>query len=268
MNISLRRAALAASTVGVLLLAACGSDDSGSSEPGGFDLVREGTLTACTNAPYFPFEFEDADAPSGYSGFDIDLLQAVADELDLELAVENVSFDAIQSGTTLAAGQCDIGASAITITEERAANVTFADPYYDSLQSLLVPADSDISAIDDLAGRSVAVQAGTTGLNYARENAPGASLVEYPEDNVMWSALQAGQVDAILQDLPVNVEHARDDAGYVIVEEYPTDEQYGFAMGRDAQTELVDAVNDALETLRADGTYDEIYDSYFAIDEG
>lgn len=272
MNTSLRRAALAASTVGVLLLAAaCGSDEDGSGDTaadGALDLVSEGTLTACTNAPYFPFEFEDADAPSGYSGFDIDLLQAVADELDLELAVENVSFDAIQSGTTMAAGQCDIGASAITITEERAANVTFSDPYYDSLQSLLVAADSGIESIDDLAGRPVAVQSGTTGLNYARENAPEASLVEYPEDAVMWSALQSEQVDAILQDLPVNVEHAREDSGYVIVEEYPTDEQYGYALAGDAPAELVDAVNNALQALRENGTYDEIYDSYFAADEG
>jgi len=257
------------------VLAGCG--DGGDSNEGtpagdgpgaGLDLVSDGTLTACTNAPYPPFEFEDAEAPSGYSGFDIDLLQAMADDLGLDLRVENVSFDAIQSGTTLAAGQCDLGASAITITEERAANVTFSDPYYDSLQSLLVPADSGIASIQDLDGMTVGVQAGTTGLSYAQENAPdGAELVEYPGDGELWPALQAGQIDAILQDLPVNITHARDDEAYVIAEEYPTDEQYGFAMAGDAPAELVDAINTALANVRDNGTYQEIYDSYFAIDD-
>ncbi len=256
----------------LLLLSACGNgDDGGSSDTGTGDaadlgLISEGTLTACSNVPYPPFEVEDAEAPSGYSGFDIDLLQAIADELGLTLEVANVGFDALQSGTVFAAGQCDIGASAITITEERAANITFSDPYYDSLQSLLVATDSGIASIDDLAGKSVGVQAATTGLSYAQENAPeGTNLVEYPGDSELWSALQAGQVDAVLQDLPVNLEHVTE-GEYEIVEEYTTDEQYGYAMAKDASPELVEAINTSLQTLRDEGTYQEIYDSYFAVD--
>jgi polar amino acid transport system substrate-binding protein len=264
-----RRTALAASAVAALLLvSACGSDEEGQSgSDDAFGLVSAGTLTACSDVPYPPFEVEDAEAPSGYSGFDIDLLQAIADDLELDLAVEDVSFEALQSGTTLAAGQCDIGASAITITPEREQNLTFSDPYYDSLQSLLVPADSGIESIADLAGKSVGVQAGTTGLSYAQENVPeGTELVEYPSDGELWPAIQAGQIDAILQDLPVNVEHTREDESYVIVEEYSTDEQYGYAMAKDASEELVTAINDALQTLRDEGTYQEIYDSYFAVE--
>ncbi|WP_152176371.1 transporter substrate-binding domain-containing protein, partial [Mycobacterium tuberculosis] len=98
-----------------------------------------------------------------YTGFDIDLLGAIAEQLDLELSVQDVGFDALQSGTTLAAGQCDIGASAMTITDERKANIDFSDPYYDSLQSLLVRTDSGIKSIDDLDGKNVGVQQGTTG---------------------------------------------------------------------------------------------------------
>src|SRR5690625_6513690 len=121
MTISLRRAAVAACAAALLVLAGCG--DGGDSNEGtpagdgpgaGLDLVNDGTLTACTNAPYPPFEFEDAEAPSGYSGFDIDLLQAMADDLGLDLRAENVRLDALQSGTSSAAGQCDLGASAIT----------------------------------------------------------------------------------------------------------------------------------------------------------
>lgn len=262
-----RRSAFAATAaVALLLVSACGSDEGESGESAGLGLVREGTLTACSNVPYPPFEVEDPEAPSGYSGFDIDLLQAIADDLELDLAVENVSFEALQSGTTFVSGQCDIGASAITITPEREENLTFSEPYYDSLQSLLVAPDSGIESIADLAGKNVGVQAGTTGLSYAEENAEGATLVEYPGNAELWSAIQAGQIDAILQDLPVNIENAEADPSYVIVEEYSTDEQYGYAMAKDASAELVEAIDSSLQSLRDDGTYQEIYDSYFAVD--
>ncbi|WP_156253372.1 ABC transporter substrate-binding protein [Pseudactinotalea terrae] len=261
-------AALAATTS--LALAACGGGSGGDDEGGegggtDLELVTPGTLTVCSEVPYPPFEVEDSSAPSGYSGFDIDLAQAIADSLELELVVQDVSFDGIQSGTAYASGQCDMGASAVTITEERQANLDFSDPYYDSLQSLLVAADSGIASLADLAGQPVAVQATTTGEAYAQENAPAdAELISYPGDAEMWPALQAGQVVAILQDLPVNLTHAQEDPAYVIVEEYDTDESYGFAFGKDSNPNLLAAVNEALQTMRDDGSYQELYDSYFS----
>lgn len=272
-----RRLTLTALTLSAALtLAACGGggDDEATDGASGtaaadvdLGLVQEGVLTACSDVPFPPFEVEDPSAPSGYSGFDIDLLQAVADNLGLELEVQDVSFDALQSGTTLAAGQCDIGASGMTITEERKANIDFSDPYYDSLQSLLVSTDSGIESIEDLAGRTVGVQQGTTGKRYTEENAPeGTEIVEYPSDGELWPALQAGQIDAILQDLPVNVEHTKADEQYVIVEEYDTDEQYGYALAKGERPELLAAINEQLAALREDGSYQEIYDSYFATD--
>lgn len=264
-----RRTLTALGSAGALvLLAACGGDGDDETSEGDFGLVAgDGTLTACTNAPYVPFEYEDAEAPSGYSGFDIDLLQAIADELDLDLTVNNVSFEALQSGTAMAAGQCDVAASAITITPEREENLAFADPYYDSLQSLLVPDDSGVTTLGDLGGARIGVQAATTGRSYAEENAPrSAELVDFPTDGELWPALQAGQVDAVLQDLPVNIAHVQRNEGYSVVEEYATDEQYGFAFDGDVDEALVDAFNDALQALHDNGTYDEIYDSYFAAD--
>ena len=230
-----------------------------------FGLVQEGTLTVCSDIPYPPFEFEEADSPSGYAGFDIDLVTAIADSLGLEVAVQVVGFDGLQSGTTLVAGTCDMAASAMTITEERAQNIDFSDPYYDSLQSLLVAADSGIESIDDLAGKKVGVQQGTTGEAYATENVPeGAEILSFPSDGELWPALQGNVIDAILQDQPVNVEHARADSGYVLVEEYNTDEQYGFAFAKGEKTALLEAVNAALQDLRDDGTYQQIYDTYFS----
>jgi polar amino acid transport system substrate-binding protein len=262
---------LALAAAATLTLAGCatGNGDAGGESPaaGGdeYGLIEAGVLTVCSDVPYPPFEVEDASAESGYSGFDIDLLGAIAEKLGLELSVQDVGFDGLQSGTTLVAGTCDIGASAMTITEERKANIDFSDPYYDSLQSLLVRADSGIESIDDLDGKTVGVQQGTTGEAYANENAPeGTEIVQYPSDGELWPAIQAGQIDAILQDLPVNLEHERADSTYTIVEEYETDESYGFAFAKGEKTELLEAVNDALAELREDGTYQEIYDSYFS----
>ena len=244
-----------------LSAAACGGDSGGSTK-GGADLIKDGTLTVCSDVPYPPFEDFDKSAPSGFTGFDIDVVQAIADGLDLKLAVKDESFDGLQSGLTLNSGACDLVASAMTITADREKNLDFSDGYYDSEQSLLVPADSDIASIGDLSGKKVGVQQGTTGKQYAEDNATGADIVSFPSDAEMYSAIKAGQVDALLQDLPVNLDHTKD-GKFQVVEKYSTDEKYGFAIkqGNDA---LVKEINDELAKLHDDGTYDDIYNKYFS----
>ncbi len=226
-------------------------------------LVAEGTLTVCSEVPYAPFEVEDADAPSGYSGFDIDLMQAIADELGLELAVVNATFDSLTSGAAFAAGTCDLAATAMTITDERDENIDFSDGYYNAAQSLAVPTDSDLATLADVEGR-LGVQTGTTGQAYAEENAPEtAELVEFESGADLFLALESGDIVAILQDLPVNVERATANGDIEVVETYETDENYGFAFPEEGAEDLVEAVNGALSTLRDNGTYDEIYNEYF-----
>jgi polar amino acid transport system substrate-binding protein len=252
--------------VALLTFSACGSDDSssGDSETSGGEssalpVVSEGALTVCSDIPYPPFEVEDG---GEYTGFDIDLMREIASGLDLELEVQDTGFDALQSGLTLNSNQCDVAASAMTITEEREENLDFTDAYYDSEQSLLVAEDSDIASIDDLSGRKVGVQQGTTGKNYTEENAPSdTEVVSFPSDGEMFQAIKAGQVDALLQDLPVNIEHERS-GGFMVVEQYETGEQYGFAVKQD-NTEVLDAINEQLAELRDSGRYQEIYDEYF-----
>jgi polar amino acid transport system substrate-binding protein len=254
--------ALSSASVLALTLSACGSDDSDPADAGDLGLVTDGTLTVCSDVPYPPFEDFDDSTESGYTGFDIDIVAAVAEGLELELEVKDSSFDALQSGLALNAGQCDLVASAMTINEDRKKNLDFTDGYYDSKQSLLVAEGSDIASIDDLEGKQVGVQQGTTGKAYAEENATGAELITFPSDAEMYQAMQASQVDALLQDLPVNLEHTRDGA-YTIVEEYETDEQYGFAVKK-GNTALVEAVNEQLTALRDSGDYDTLYDTYFS----
>lgn len=248
------------------------ADDDGSSGDDGdsadvdtasLGLVTDGTLTVCSDVPYPPFEDFDDSAPSGFVGFDIDIVQYVADGLGLDLVVKDSSFDGLQSGLSLNAGECDMAASAMTITEERAQNIAFSDGYYDSLQSLLVPDDSDIASIEDLSGTRVAVQQGTTGEAYAQENTPDdTELVSFPSNAEIYQALLAGQVDAALQDLPVNVDNAAK-GDFTIVEEYDTEETYGLAIKKDNDA-LVDAVNGQLTELRDSGEYDELYNQYFS----
>lgn len=263
------RSVKALSVAGVLALglSACGSDGGDGdteADAGELSLVSDGTLTVCSDVPYAPFEDFDESSPTGFKGFDIDIVQAVADGLDLELAVKDASFDTLQSGLALNAGDCDLAASAMTITEDRLQNLAFSDGYYDSLQSLLVPADSDIASIDDLEGTRVGVQQGTTGESYTNDNVTGADIVSFPSDAELFQAIQGGQIDAILQDLPANLPHTAD-GRFVIVEEYDTEETYGLAMkkGNDA---LVTAVNEQLAELRDSGQYDELYATYFSED--
>lgn len=260
---------LAVAAAAALTLAACGSEEDDSTGGGDdasadLSLISDGKLTVCSDIPYAPFEFEDPDADSGYSGFDIDITSEIAKGLDLELAVKDADFSGLQSGLALNSGQCDLVASAMTITDDRKKNLGFSDGYYDSLQSLLVPEGSDIKGIGDLNGKKVGVQQATSGEKYAQENAEGAQLVALPSNAEMVQAIKAGQVDALLQDLPVNVDNAKA-GGYQVVEEFDTGETYGLATKKDNQA-LLDAVNAELSEMRDNGTYDEFYDKYFTVE--
>ena len=247
-------------------LTGCGSDpetpDTGTGSGSGPQTLEEGTLKVCSDIPYAPFDILEGDT---FTGFDGDLVNEIATGLDLELVVQDSGFDSLQSGLALNSGQCDMAASAMTITPEREENLDFTEGYYDSEQSLLVPSGSDVASIDDLTGKRVGVQQGTTGKTFTEENAPDdAEIVSFPSDAEMFNAIKAGQVDALLQDLPVNIAHA-EDGDFEIVEKFDTGEQYGFAVKQD-NTALVEAIDGELTRMRDDGTYDKIYDSYFATD--
>jgi len=262
--------AVALTSVLGLALAACGSSSDNNDKTGAgsdLNLISSGNLTVCSDVPYPPFEDFDKSAPSGFKGFDVDVVSAIADSLKLKLVIKDSDFDPLQSGLLLTTKKCDLGASAMTITDERKKHLLFSDGYYDSKQSLLVPADSDIKSIADLAGKKVGVQKGTTGESYTTEHAPDAKRIQFKDDGTMYLALKAGTIDAILQDLPVNLDHQNDPkepGKFKVVETYNTDEQYGFAAAKD-NTKLIDAVNKALADMKADGSYQKIYDTYFAV---
>ena len=257
-----RTLATVAVTAAVASLAACGSGGgSDKKADNALGLIQAGTLTVCSDVPYAPFEDFDKSSKSGFKGFDVDIVQAVADGLGVKLQIKDSAFDALESGLAVNSGQCDLVASAMTISDDRKKALLFSDGYFDSAQSLLVPTGSSIKGLGDLKGKKVGVQVATTGKTYAEKNATGAQVVTFPSDAEMYSALKAGQVDALLQDYPVNYTHqedARQPGKYTVVETYPTKEEYGLAT-KLGKTKLIDAVNEQLTTLHDNGTYDELY---------
>jgi polar amino acid transport system substrate-binding protein len=238
---------------------AAGGSEAGGSEAasGDLGLAEEGTLVVGSDINFEPFEFvEDGEN----KGFDIELMNEIASRLGLEVEYVNTSFDTIF--TQLAAGDFDAIISAITITEEREQTIAFSDPYFAANQAIAAPADSDIAGPEDLAGLDVGVQAGTTGLDYATENFTEATIQEFPTSDAAFTALGAGQIDAVFIDLPVVAAQAEADDAVVLAAEVDTDERYGIGVQQD-NTALVEAINTQLEAIIADGTYEELYGNWF-----
>ena len=226
-------------------------------------LIKEGAITVCTDAPYEPFEFQD-EATKEWTGFDMDLMKVIATNIGgLSLEVTVQPFDGIWLAPK--AKTCDLVASAMTITEERAANALFSDPYFDADQSLLVRAEDKATLVDlaSLAGKTIAVQTGTTGETYAKENAKDSTLKSFDEPAAMFLALEGKQVDAILQDLPVNgARQVKEPTKFALTATFTTGEQYGFALAQD-NTTLAEAVNSGLAAAKDSGEYDTIFAKYF-----
>ena len=230
-----------------------------------YNLISAGSLTVCSDVPYPPFEDFDTSAPSGFKGFDVDIVSQIASDLGLKLVFKKADFTTLESGLAIKTHQCDLIASAMTITASRQKVMAFSDGYYDADQSLLVAADSGITTLSQMAGKKLAVQHGTTGQDYAKAHATGANIVVFNGDGAMWTALKAGTVDGILQDLPVNINHQQtSNDKFTVVETYKTNEQYGLAMSL-TNTALLDAVNTELAQMKSGGTYQTIYDKYFKI---
>ncbi|MGC0143998.1 ABC transporter substrate-binding protein [Pseudactinotalea sp. Z1732] len=221
--------------------------------------LNEGTLQVCSDVPYPPFEYYDADG--NVVGFDIDIASAIADGLGLDLEIIESSWDGLESGVALNAQDCDLTISGMTITEDRSGNMLFSDPYLDDNLGLLATEGSGIESVDDLEGVSVGVQAATTGDVYASEEL-GLDVVQYEDSGLMLQGLQAGQVEALIGNISILGYQAGEDPQYVFVEEIDTGEQLGVAAQLD-NTELIDAVNEVLAELRSSGGLDEIEEAWF-----
>lgn len=227
-------------------------------------LVNAGQLTAGSDTTFPPFESMNGNTAEG---FDVDLLTALAKEMGITKVVfSSEIFDSLIP-TLKAGGKFDVIASGMTIKAEREKEIDFTDPYFDSNQSVAMKSGGTYTAPADMKGKKVGVQSGTTGASWADENLKpaGAEVVQFKDTAGAFAALQAGNVDAVINDLPVTAEYVKDASkGLIMAAQIPTGEQYGFGVSKD-NPELKAALNAALTKVRASGEYDAIYTKWFGV---
>ncbi|MFF0162413.1 transporter substrate-binding domain-containing protein [Streptomyces sp. NPDC005263] len=264
-----RTRVLAATTAmaGLVLVSvsACTSTDSGGSgsktAAGGVRLVKGGQLTTCTHLPYPPFQSE---VGGKVQGFDVSLVDLVAKDLGVKQDILDTPFENFKTGAFLNAGQCDLAAAGMTITEERKKNVDFSDPYFDATQAVLVDKKSGVNSLADLKSKKVKLgaQAQTTGEEYVQKQ--GFDPVSFESSDAVLNGLRSGQVKAVIIDYPVVQGWLKTKANadaFKVVDNLNTGEQYGFTVKK-GNTKLLAAVNKAIKDAKADGTYKKLYEKW------
>ncbi|GAB2479342.1 transporter substrate-binding domain-containing protein [Streptosporangium sandarakinum] len=273
----LRRRTLAVGAMvvaGALGLSACGGDggdttassgsaSSNASAAGGVKVVNPGKLTVCTNLPYEPFQFKQGDKTVG---FDVDIMDLAAKKLGLTQEIVDIDFAVIKSGAAMATGKCDAAAAGMTITPERKANIDFSDPYFDATQALLAKKGSGAASLDDVKSKNLRLgaQASTTGLDYVKKQ--GLNPKEFADSPKELLGLQSGQVDVIVQDLPVVLTWLKKPEiadKFEMVASLDTGEQYGIGLKKNADPVLLKTINESIAAAKSDGTYDEIFMKWF-----
>ena len=218
--------------------------------------VEAGKLTMATNATFPPYEMT-TDAGT-IEGIDVDTAQAVAEKLGLELQIDDMDFDAAL--LSVQQGKADIAMAGITVTDERMAVMSFSDSYATGIQSVIVPEGSDIASVDDLAGKKIGTQRGTTGYIYCSDDFGDDNVVAYDDGLTAVQALNNGQVDAVVIDNAPAQEFIAANPGLKILDTSYAEEDYAIGMAKNSPLE--DAVNSVLEELKADGTLQAIVDKY------
>jgi ABC-type amino acid transport substrate-binding protein len=220
-------------------------------------------IVVASHIVYPPFEFFSEGEPRGEPrGFDIELMNEIAERMGLEVEYTDVPFDTITQGLTVE--HFDAAISAMTITEIRKGQAEFSEPYYEVSEALVVRSTSEIESTEDLAGGSIGAQPGVAEEPAVGEFMASAGVAQrrtLPTAREAFDALRDGTVDGVIHTLPASQEVVENSGGELeIVEVIPTGEHYGIAFPKDSA--LVDPVNEALSEIKSDGTYEEIYERW------
>lgn len=246
----------------VFAFTACGSKES---SDGGLNTVEDGVLHMATNAAFPPYEMVDDNG--GFEGIDIEIGQAIAEKLGLELQVDDMDFSSVI--TSVQGGKSDIAMAGLTVSEERKQNVDFTDSYATGIQVVIVPEDSDIKTVDDLAkDKMIGTQEGTTGYIYCSDTPENGGfgedhVVAYTNGATAIQALLSGKVDAVVIDNNPAKAFVESNDGLKILDTEYVEEQYAIGVSKD-NPELLEAVNAALKELIEDGTVQKILDKYIS----
>lgn len=245
------------------LLCGCGSKSTDTAEDATVaageatvSTVTDGVLTMATNAYFPPYEYYEG---SEIVGIDAEIAQAIADKLGLELKIEDMEFDSII--TAVQTGKADMGLAGMTVTEERLQTVNFSDTYATGIQSVIVKEDSDIQSLDDLTGKKIGVQLSTTGDIYATDDYGAENVEQYNKGADAILALTQGKIDAVIIDNQPALNFVDSNEGLRILDTEYVEEEYAACISKDNEA-LLEAVNGALEELKADGTIQSILDKY------
>lgn len=232
------------------------AEASGSEASGEFTTVTEGVLTMGTNATFPPYEFYDGDV---IVGIDAEIAQLLAEKLGLTLEIQDMDFTAIV--TSVQAGKIDIGLAGMTVTEERLENVNFTDSYATGVQVIIVKEGSEIASVDDLEGKLIGVQEGTTGHSYCSDDYGEENVVAYANGATAVQNLVSGSVDCVVIDQQPAISFVEANEGLKILDTEYVIEDYAAAISKDNEG-LMNALNAALKELIADGSIQEILDKY------
>ncbi len=227
--------------------------------PAGQAMAQGKPLLVATDTAFVPFEFKQ---DGKYTGFDIDLWEAIAKQAGLSYELRPMDFNGIIPG--LQTRNLDVALAGITIRDDRKKVIDFSDPYYESGLALLVAANNDaITKASDLDGKLVAVKIGTATVDYLKDNVPNAKLKLFPNIDNAFLELATGRVDAVVHDTP-NLQYFANTAGkgqVKVVGSLKSGDFYGIAFPKGS--ELVPVVNETLAELRKNGQYDAIYEKWF-----
>lgn len=244
----------------LLLLSACGGGQTSGSETGG-NVLRVGT-----DAAYPPFEKQEGNGE--ITGFDIEVIKAVAEAEGLEVQVQHTGWDGLFEAVN--SGKVDAGISAITITEERKEKYDFSEPYFEAKQLILVPNDSDVTSLMDLKGKKIGVQSGTTG-EIVVQKAFGKTyegIRGYDDTPGAIDDLMIGRVDAVVADNGVILDYMKKlpKDKFKTIEDNTFEPEFYGIMVKKGNQEVLDKINSGLKKIRENGTYDAIYNKYFGQD--
>ena len=218
--------------------------------------VEPGVLTMGTNATFPPYEYKDGD---DVVGIDAEIAQALADKLGLQLEIVDMDFDSLVA--SVQSGKIDMSLAGMTVTEERKQNVDFTDSYATGVQVIIVKEDSDIASADDLEGKLIGVQQGTTGHLYCADDFGEDNVIPYANGATAVQALLQGKVDCVVIDQEPAKAFVEANEGLKILETAYTTEDYAAAVSKDNPA-LTAALNSALQELKDDGTIQGILDKY------
>lgn len=216
----------------------------------------DNTLVMVTNAFFEPYEFYDGD---DIVGIDVEVGEAIADKLGMDYKVFDTEFDAIIANVQ--SGKADMGMAGMTVTEDRKKNVNFTQSYATGIQVVIVPEGSEIATIDDLDGKQIGTQRGTTGWLYCTDDYGDDSVTAYNTGSDAIMALLAGKIDCVVIDNEPAKAFVEANEGLVILDTEYAVEEYAICIAKD-NDELLEKVDGALKELIEDGTVQSIVDKY------